>query len=99
MLSGAAPDVFPCLAGPAELFWKYDHATKPAPDVESYIAGQVKDGIYRSADEAIVDVVRRTRQADEERHERLLKALAKGGHSSIVAREGNPLPRVDGRDC
>ena len=48
------------------------------PDVESYIAGQVKDGVYRSADEAIADVVRRARQADEERHERLLKALEKG---------------------
>jgi putative addiction module CopG family antidote len=58
------------------------------PDVESYIAGQIKEGVYRSADEAIVDAVRRVRQADEERHERLLKALAKGQNG-----EGKPYSR------
>jgi putative addiction module CopG family antidote len=58
------------------------------PDVESYIAGQIKEGVYRSADEAIVDAVRRARQADEERHERLLKALAKGQQG-----EGIPYSR------
>jgi putative addiction module CopG family antidote len=55
------------------------------PDVESYIAGQIKEGVYRSADDAVVDAVRRARQADEERHERLLKALEKG-------RQGEGIP-------
>lgn len=53
------------------------HVNLP-PDVESYINGQVKEGLYRSADEAVADFVRRARQADEDQHERLLKALAKG---------------------
>lgn len=60
------------------------HVNLPA-DVESYINGQIKEGLYRNADEAVVDAVRRARQADEERYERLLKALEKG-------RQGEGIP-------
>lgn len=49
-----------------------------APDVKDYINAQVSEGVYFSAEEVLEDAVRRLRQADEERHERLLKALAKG---------------------
>ena len=49
-----------------------------SPDVESYINAQVSEGVYSSAQEALDDAVRYKRQADEERHERLLKALAEG---------------------
>jgi putative addiction module CopG family antidote len=56
-----------------------------SPDVESYINAQVSEGIYSSAEEVLEDAVRRLRQADDERHERLLKALAKG-------RQGGGIP-------
>ena len=49
-----------------------------SPDVESYINAQVSEGVYSSAEQVLDDAVRRLRQADEERHERLLKALAEG---------------------
>jgi putative addiction module CopG family antidote len=64
------------------------HVNLP-PDVESYINGQIKEGLYRNADEAVVDAVRRARQADEERNERLLKALEKGrqGEGTRYSRE------------
>jgi putative addiction module CopG family antidote len=56
-----------------------------SPDVESYINAQVSEGVYSSAEEALEDAVRYKRQADEERHERLLKALEKG-------RQGEGIP-------
>jgi putative addiction module CopG family antidote len=59
-----------------------------SPDVESYINTQVNEGVYSSAEDVLDDAVRRLRQADEERHERLLKALAKGQQG-----EGIPYTR------
>ncbi|HTY51499.1 MAG TPA: type II toxin-antitoxin system ParD family antitoxin [Steroidobacteraceae bacterium] len=56
-----------------------------APDVRDYINAQVSEGVYSSAEEVLEDAVRRLRQADEERHERLLKALEKG-------RQGEGIP-------
>jgi putative addiction module CopG family antidote len=49
-----------------------------SPDVESYINAQVSEGVYSSAQEALDDAVRYKRQADEERDDRLVKALEKG---------------------
>jgi putative addiction module CopG family antidote len=66
-----------------------------APDVRDYINAQVSEGVYSNAEEVLEDAVRRLRQADEERHERLLKALEKGRQG-----EGIPLfPRADGPNC
>ena len=45
-------------------------------------------GVYSSAEDVLDDAVRRLRQADEGRHERLLKALAKGQQG-----EGIPYSR------
>ena len=59
-----------------------------SPDVESYINTQVSEGVYSSAEDVLDDAVRRLRQVDEERHERLLKALAKGQQG-----EGIPYSR------
>jgi putative addiction module CopG family antidote len=60
-----------------------------SPDVESYVQAQISEGIYASAEEALDDAVRYKRQADEERHARLLKALAEGeqGEATPYSRE------------
>lgn len=55
-----------------------------APDVKDYINAQVSEGVYASTEEALDDAVRRLRQADEERHERLLKALEKGAQGKAT---------------
>jgi Arc/MetJ-type ribon-helix-helix transcriptional regulator len=49
-----------------------------SPDVERYIAALVREGVYASPEEMLEHAVRRLRQGDEERHDRLLKALAEG---------------------
>jgi putative addiction module CopG family antidote len=59
-----------------------------SPDVENYINTQVSEGVYFSAEDVLDDAVRRLRRADEKRHERLLKALAKGEQG-----EGIPYSR------
>ena len=59
-----------------------------SPDVQGYINAQVSEGVYASAEEALEDAVRHMRQADEERHARLLKALEKGEQG-----EGVPYTR------
>lgn len=45
---------------------------------ERYIKERVKDGFYRSEAEAVRDAVRRAREQDEAKRERLLEALRLG---------------------
>ena len=56
---------------------------------EQYIKNSVKNGYYRSEAEAVRDAVRRAREQDEAKHERLLEAL-RIGDADIAAGRVTP---------
>jgi putative addiction module CopG family antidote len=60
-----------------------------APADEKFIRESISRGLYRSESDAISDIVRRAREAEEGKMERLL-ALLKIGDDEITAGHGIP---------
>ena len=56
---------------------------------ESYIKAKVEDGFYSNATELVRDAVRRLREADDQRYDRLIAALEVG---EKALRDGRVVP-------
>jgi putative addiction module CopG family antidote len=57
-----------------------------APVDEKFIKESVKNGIFRSEAEAVRDAVRRAREREEDKQERLLNALRLGDADIVAGR-------------